>query len=610
MNKVLTIIVGVLLVIIGGYAIYSTVSSSTRHFVASDAQGHHSSMYYYDNVDFFPQSVQAFEKTKPLAVPPRIFIVNQHILAAHVIAQQFALVADPKVTRVILITQNNWTVGRSPIITSRYGWKTHLGDIEADTKFIDVLAQKDIAVVDEDIFTTEHGITGIVSYIAHAFPHAKIIPLVVRDDISNTSVDVLADQISQLDMTDTVVIGSIDGSHYLPQYVADIHDRLTIQAIASFDYEVLPRLDIDTVPTLRTILKVAEAKKKKTFVQIGGINSADIVGDPELMITTSYFSGYFTDEKFVEKEPYTHVLFVGDIMLDRGVALHAEKYGVDSLFGKIERLFLGTHAVVGNLEGTITDNESIARKNNSILRFTFNPLFTDLLKKLKITAVSLANNHSGDFGGDGFRQTKNNLNERGIISFGSSRNDTSLSSTLLLNGKEVCLIGYHDLYTFDPTSVLAEITATRAQCSYIVVMPHWGVEYTHEPTERQKTLAHKFIDAGADLVIGAHPHVVQPVEIYKNKAIFYSLGNFMFDQDFSYATRQGLAVHIELGNEETRYNLIPISISRAEVAVAEPADRTNTLSIVAGTNLPNKIRSAILKSQSFILWNHNQINSQ
>src|ERR1035437_6523590 len=88
----------------------------------------HVSMYYYDNADFFPKSVETFKDKKPLSPPPHIFIVNQHILAAHLIAQQFALSADPKVKIVVLITQNNWNAGNAPIIISQYGWKTPLGN--------------------------------------------------------------------------------------------------------------------------------------------------------------------------------------------------------------------------------------------------------------------------------------------------------------------------------------------------------------------------------------------------------------------------------------------------------------------------------------------------
>lgn len=297
----------------------------------------------------------------------------------------------------------------------------------------------------------------------------------------------------------------------------------------------------------------------------------------------------------------THLLFLGDIMLDRGVALHAEKYGKESLFSKAQQLFVGHDAIIANLEGTITTNESVARQNNGILRFTFDPTFTDLLKSLNITAVSLANNHSADFGSKGFLETKKNLDERGIQYFGSANNDVQLSTVIRLNKKEICLVGHHDLYTYNEKPVITEIENIREQCSFIIVMPHWGVEYTHVPNDRQRSIAHAFIDAGADVVIGAHPHVVQPVEIYNNKAIFYSLGNFMFDQDFSYATRQGVAIKLELSDYGIGFKLIPTTLTKAEVAIAEQVDRDATLYILAQSDMSDAIKSSIIKTGSFIL---------
>lgn len=271
------------------------------------------------------------------------------------------------------------------------------------------------------------------------------------------------------------------------------------------------------------------------------------------------------------------MLFVGDMMFDRGVAAHVEKYGIDSLFAGVEDLFAGNDAVIGNLEGTITTQPSISRKNNSILRFTFDPKFADLLGRMKFTAVSLANNHALDFYGSGFRETKMHLDARGILHFGSPMNDAALSTSFVRNGKNICLIGYHDLYVQNEQTVVDEIGRTRSACSYVVVLPHWGVEYRDRQSARQTELGHLFIDAGADLVIGTHPHVVQPLEIYKNRAIFYSLGNFIFDQGLSFATEHGLIVIVGLTEDTQSFRLIPTTITKGEVSVSGIAEADKVL---------------------------------
>lgn len=254
-------------------------------------------------------------------------------------------------------------------------------------------------------------------------------------------------------------------------------------------------------------------------------------------------------------------------MLDRAVAQYARAQGDQKLFAGVKELFAGTDILVGNLEGSITTYPSVSEENPKILRFTFNPRFAALLHEVGFDAVSLANNHALDFGVDGYEQTKDFLQEVQISPFGYPFNTKDLSTELQVGNKILCLIGYHSL--FDPAStwVEAEIKKVRPTCSYVVVMAHWGEEYQHEPTSHQKHMAHTFIDLGVDVVIGAHPHVVQPVEIYNNRAIFYSLGNFLFDQSFQPEVRRGVAVRVTFGSSTTAFTLTPVNTFK-EVTLA------------------------------------------
>lgn len=300
--------------------------------------------------------------------------------------------------------------------------------------------------------------------------------------------------------------------------------------------------------------------------------------------------------------PPIRMLFVGDMMFDRNVAVHARKYGKDTLFAGILPLFEGNDLNIGNLEGTITANKSIAQYDHSILRFTFDPSYAELLKGLKFSALSLANNHSLDFYGDGYFETIQNLSRLGIGTFGSPRNDILLSVTREVKGKKICLVGYHDLYIADSASTNKEVVSLRPQCSFLVVFAHWGNEYEDVPSERQMTLAHEFIDNGADLVIGSHPHVVQSLEVYKNKAIFYSLGNFMFDQYFSFETQHGLAVVVEWDEKETIFNIVPVSLEKSEAKYADAEDGTRIVeALVNNYSLPEEVKGGIVEKKLFTL---------
>lgn len=285
-----------------------------------------------------------------------------------------------------------------------------------------------------------------------------------------------------------------------------------------------------------------------------------------------------------EPEQDPSILFVGDIMLDRSVAKHAMASTTAPLFAGVLDLFKTADANVANLEGTVTTNPSIAQVDHTILHFTFDPaLARQALAPLHLAAASQANNHAYDFGISGLRSTQQYVQSWGTAPFGHPYNaSSSLSTTLDIRlpgqgGKKICLVGYHSLYNPSTASVVSEITRLRPDCYRVVVFAHWGEEYEPVANLAQRGQAHEFIDAGADLIIGAHPHVVQNVGVYKGKAIFYSLGNFMFDQNFSWATTHGLAVKVTFGATSSAFVLTPVTVKDEEVRVANGPDAVRVL---------------------------------
>ncbi|MDQ3089751.1 MAG: CapA family protein [bacterium] len=272
------------------------------------------------------------------------------------------------------------------------------------------------------------------------------------------------------------------------------------------------------------------------------------------------------DSKKIESlSEQTKILFVGDIMLDRSIRKVINEKGLDYIFNEVKPIFLNVDFAIGNLEGAVTDNESISIKNYKILRFTFATSTLTSLKELGFDGFNLANNHTLDFYQSGFDETINNLNNAELFSFGHPLNNQNLSSSKEIGKEKLCFVGYHSLYESDTTAVLSEIRMLKFNCTFITVSAHWGVEYEAYESADQQLQARSFVDAGADLVIGHHPHVIQPIEVYKGKAIFYSLGNFVFDQDFSLATRQGIAVRAILEEENITYKIIPIEMFKGKL---------------------------------------------
>jgi len=270
-------------------------------------------------------------------------------------------------------------------------------------------------------------------------------------------------------------------------------------------------------------------------------------------------------EKILPKDQLS-LLFTGDIMLDRSVWLKTLEAGdYNHPFENLD-YFFDYDLRIGNLEGTITNFKSISNgTGGSRFFFTFSPEFLEPLAKY-FNIFDLANNHTLNFGYDGLKQTRDYLDEYGISYFGDPENDKeNLSVIIEKNNIKIGLVGYHDLVVGGFENTLLEIERIRPLVDYLVVMPHWGTEYIIDKINTSvKDKAHQIIDAGADVIIGTHPHVIQPTEEYNGKMIFYSLGNFIFDQYFSTDTQQGLniAIFLEKGdNIDAQYNILPIVIN-------------------------------------------------
>ena len=123
--------------------------------------------------------------------------------------------------------------------------------------------------------------------------------------------------------------------------------------------------------------------------------------------------------------------------------------------------------------------------------------------------------------------------------------------------------------TYDPTKLLGEIQAAKQQCDYVVVYVHWGIERNTEPEDYQKTLARQYIDAGADAVIGAHPHVLQGIEYYHGKPIFYSLGNFIF-ANRAYET---MMAELTITDDGTEVRVIPCVSTANQMGLMNSGER-------------------------------------
>lgn len=251
---------------------------------------------------------------------------------------------------------------------------------------------------------------------------------------------------------------------------------------------------------------------------------------------------------------------VGDIMLSRGVAGEIRKHGdLRHPFLKVEKYLKGGDIVFGNLENPITPGREIMMPE-MILRA--DPGVETALKDAGFTMLSLANNHLPDFGRQGLLDTFQYLDQAGIMyaGVGKTEKEAFAAKYIDVKGLKLAFLAFTDpglvpgsylagvdhpgTAFLDQEKVRAAVRDAGEKVDFVVVSMHTGTEYESGPDRTQIQFAHLAVDAGADLVLGHHPHVLQKVEVYKGKYIFYSLGNFVFDQKWSRATREGLMAKI------------------------------------------------------------------
>ncbi len=265
-----------------------------------------------------------------------------------------------------------------------------------------------------------------------------------------------------------------------------------------------------------------------------------------------------------ESTRQARLLFVGDMMFDRTVRSLANKNGYDSIFKNVRELFASYDFVMGNLEGPVTSTSSVSvgtvpgDVNN--MRFTFSHSLSKILQDTGIDMVSLANNHILDFGIAGFLETTNALAKAGVGWVGNQYEKKDNLRYFERDGIVFAVVSYNQFLGPGLTPTLDNIREAKTRADVVIVYSHWGDEYADSALPYIQSLAHSFVDAGADLIIGAHPHVVQPYETYSGKRIYYSLGNFVFDQYWNKEVRCGVAldVHIEKRGGSVRYTFFYI----------------------------------------------------
>ncbi len=292
-------------------------------------------------------------------------------------------------------------------------------------------------------------------------------------------------------------------------------------------------------------------------------------------------------------------------------AEYVGKYGYDYFFDNVRDIFRNDDLTIVNLEGPLTTE---TKKHSHGYVFKADPSCVQILTGSSVELCNLANNHSQDYGMNGLKQTAQVLDDNGIGFCGYS-----VAYEKTIKGVRVCALGFTK-WDNNKDQIIEMVKEYREKCDLLIVNMHWGWEHRNQYSTEQATVGRAVIDAGADLVIGTHPHVIQGIEKYKDKYIVYSLGNFcfagnadpedkrciIFQQTFSFVVGMNLS---RAGCTGGGINIIPANVSSVNYmndfkpTVMDAEEGARALKALASYSPNFKLKDALWMKDNYLLAN-------
>jgi poly-gamma-glutamate synthesis protein (capsule biosynthesis protein) len=542
-------------------------------------------------------------------------VVPHHLLAKDIIEDFFSYISSrEKPKTIVILSPDHFQSGilmesNSFITIGLEGDDEKFNNLKVDTLLWGKLFKENKMTLNNSAVIVEHGVTTLLPCIRKYFPETNILPILIPADITKEQVEQLVKTIDENTLLNTIVVASVDFSHYLPSQAADFHDAKSIRVLLNFEKENFKNIEVDCWQALYAVRLFAKLRQKETPHIMAHKNSADFL-NLELEETTSYFSVVFGEKKPKENisgstvkvfnEGLKTILLAGDIMLDRGVEDLIMQNSIYYPFQKISHFLRGIDIIFGNLEGPIVKNPPELLDNS--LKFAFNLDVMKAISWCNFNLFSLANNHTLDMGKEGLEETKEWLKKYGINFVGDPLSGSSDNLNSAFFKDNITFLAFNQIFPFivREEEIIKTIKTFKSSNpdNFLIVSMHWGEEYKLINSPAQQKLAHQLIEAGADLIIGHHPHVVQNIEKYQGKLIFYSLGNFIFDQYFSSDTQQGLAVGLEIYPDRLVCRLFPLQINLSQPVLMEQNKASEFLVQLAKRSddkLVDEIKDGIIK---------------
>jgi poly-gamma-glutamate synthesis protein (capsule biosynthesis protein) len=480
---------------------------------------------------FYPEA-QPFRRaiglTQSAPLPCRItgLTVPHHLLAADLINGAFALASGQAYRRIIILSPDHFGRSSTPFAVAIRNFQTVMGEVTVDAAAVDRVRENPL-VSASNLFSHEHGVRALLPFVAHYFPGARVVAVALHRDSQPSQWDSLAQTLAPLLTADTLVMQSTDFSHYLPWQKARAYDQETLRVLSNGDplgvlgLKQPQHLDSRGAQYLQLRLQKQVYQARPTVT--ASRNSQEYTSQ-RLDSTTSYLVQVYSPENLAV-HGVQRFFFAGDTFFGRYLAVKLARPTWRQGLVKRVRQFTGGAPLIVNLEGVVMA-ECPADPGPLKLCMAAQPAL-DILRDLNVVAVSLANNHSHDFGEASYRAMQRLLTSAGIswIENGAVKDlgPFQLAAATDLDNRQEPV---RALLTDADLRRLAAMPPDKPRFAFL----HWGQEYTATPGPREQALAARLAAGGVELIIGSHPHRAGGLTGDQRQCLAYSLGNFIFDQ--------------------------------------------------------------------------------
>jgi len=506
----------------------------------SDALRLHTYDNPYENPQIFMEGIYAADKEidpPSAAYPIRAVILPHHLTATRSMAAGVRMLQNQSFKHILLLSPDHFDQCPTPLCTVNSLQETQFGKVYSDRQTVRTLSESQLTTIAPEIFKKEHGVHAVLPYIAHYFPDTPVTAVVLSQKNWKSYSGALLENIKSVLKNDTILMVSSDFSHYLSLTKSNEADERTAETLFSKNLEGVAQLknpdQTDCAQCLWVLGSIAAERGFYNPSTVAHTNSAILLNNKSVQETTSHFAMVW----------YQNAALTGDDLAVAGDVTMTRTKRTPKMKPPMQTFWSGSGLRVVNLEGPLLET---CPPDRTMFNFC-NQL--NLWKGMLDYAThwGIMNNHTLDQYVAGLAETRRLIPANGEVLIDDHMVDAGPYRFIGLTGLMNPVLDKPLLdIPYQYRQVIAELK-NRNPDTMTIVFIHEGIEYRALTSEAENEHLRSFIDAGADVVIAAHTHVVSDMEIYKGKPIFRGVGNFIFDQYDHISTTTGKAVRLRKG---------------------------------------------------------------